>query len=208
MPFYATAKQLASKIPLLTLTALSCLGLSACGSPEVVKVPNKYAISGSISGKWSTDDNLQRLRLALVGVGVPNIFKSESTFPQNVVPNQATQDKTNPIYQFGADIPINVNLVGAYQLVAFVDKNNDATFNFGEPSANNPKLWLIYSSSNGTIGPFKTPKEWPLGGEISIPKINVAAGWNLYDLNKPLSETNPRQVRGDKSFDRYTLVKN
>ncbi|GBF07656.1 hypothetical protein DAERI_160034 [Deinococcus aerius] len=161
---------------LLPLTLI----LAACGS-RGVQAPDTYDLSGTIGGDWGQNP---RLRLALVGTGLPGVVTNDSARGQNIV---STGVNT---WQFGFDLPGIPAVAGVYQVVVFDDANNDATFNVGERFARN-KQWLIYSALGGNIGPVNVPAFLPGGGEELLPAMHVEQGWNLYNRNFPLSDTNP-----------------
>ena len=174
---------------LLPAALLLSLTLAACGQQEV-KAPADYALSGTIGGDWGT---APRLRLALVGTGVPVAVTNNSGIAQNVVSAGATS------WQYGFDLPGIPGLAGVYQVVAFDDANNDAKFTLGETVARN-RLWLVFSPAGGTFGPLDLPESWPGGGEL-LPEMTVSRGWNLYDRSQALGDGNPRAVTKITGYD-------
>lgn len=171
-------------------TLFMTLTLAACGKTEV-KAPVDYPLSGTLSGAWGSSP---RLRLALVGSGIPNPVTTNSAIGQNVVPLGAGS------YSFGFELPTPPlpNIAGVYQVVAFDDANNDAQLNLGEPFARN-RQWLVYSPVGGTVGPVNLPDF--LGGAEALPEMTVGRGWNLLDRAQPLSPTNPRPVTRLTGYD-------
>ena len=166
------------------------LTLAACGRDEV-KAPADYALSGTISGDWGASP---RLRLALIGGGVPIAATNRSDIAQHAV---STGVNT---WQYGFDLPGVPNVVGVYQVVAYDDANNDATFNLGEPVARN-RLWLVFSPKSGTYGPFNVPQDWPGGGTELLPEMTVSQGWNVYDRSQALGKGNPRAASKITGYD-------
>lgn len=165
--------------------------LVACQSAEV-KTPESYNLSGTISGSWGQQP---RLRLALVGTGLPNVYTNDSTYGQNVVDNH------NGTYSYGFDLPNFPNLVGVYQVVAFNDANNDATYDIGEEVGRNFQ-WLIYSPSDTTTPAVKIPEQFPwAAGEEAIPALKVSKGWNVFDRTQPTSINNPRPAGTITGYD-------
>lgn len=156
------------------------LSLAACGS-RGVQVPDSYDLSGTIGGDWGESP---KLRLALVGTGLPGAITNDSNQGQNVVSTGVHS------WQFGFDLPGIPAVAGVYQVVAYNDANNDATFNVGERFARN-RQWLIYSALSGNFPAVKVPEFLPGGGEELLPAMHVEQGWNLYDRTRPLSDTNP-----------------
>lgn len=157
---------------------LPLLALAACNR-ETVKAPGDYDLSGTLGGGWNTD---ARLRLALVGAGVPGVLTNNAALSQT--PLTAGQS-------FGVNLPGIPDVVGVYQVIAFDDRNNNAQFDPGEPFARN-RQWLMFSPRAGEIPALKVPENLPGGGEEVLPAMNVARGWNLYDRAQPLGSTNPR----------------
>lgn len=156
--------------------------LAACNTPSV-KLPDAYNLSGTISGKWGS---APRLRLALVGTGLPNVYTNNSTYEQNVV------DNLNGTYSYGFDLPNFPNLVGIYQVVAFNDANNNATYDIGEEVGRNVQ-WLIYTPSDGSTPAVNIPEQFPwAAGEEAIPAMKVSKGWNVFDRTQPTGISNPR----------------
>ncbi|ABF46588.1 hypothetical protein Dgeo_2294 [Deinococcus geothermalis DSM 11300] len=173
--------------PLLLLPLL----LAACGSQEV-KAPDAYDVSGTISGDWGAGP---RLRLALVGTGLPGAVTNDSRRGQNIVGTGAGT------WQFGFDLPGVPAVAGVYQVVVFDDANNDATFNpLTEKFARN-RQWLIYSAFSGTFPSVRVPEFLPGGGEELLPEMHVERGWNLYNRNLPLSGSNPSPAAKVSGYD-------
>ena len=165
--------------------------LAACGSPEV-KAPDAYDVSGTISGDWGASP---RLRLALVGTGLPGAVTNDSRRGQNIV-NTGTGS-----WQFGFDLPNVPAGAGVYQVVVFDDANNDATFNpLTEKFARN-RQWLIYSALSGVLPAVQVPAFLPGGGEELLPEMHVERGWNLYNRNLPLSGSNPSPAAKVSGYD-------
>lgn len=156
------------------------LVLAACGSRQV-QLPESYDLSGTVGGDWGSTP---RLRLALVGTGLPGVVTNDSNQSQNLV---STGLNT---WTFGFDLPNIPAVAGVYQVVVFDDANNDATFNIGEKFARN-RQWLIYSAASGTFPAVEVPEFLPGGGEELLPEMHVDQGWNLYDRAQPLSGSNP-----------------
>lgn len=173
----------------LTAALLLPLTLAACGQ-QTVKAPADYALSGTIGGDWGASP---RLRLALVGTGVPVAVTSDSGVAQNVV---GTGTNT---WQYGFDLPGLPGVAGVYQVVAFDDANNDARLTLGETVARN-RLWLIFSPAGGTFGPLDLPASWPGGGEL-LPQMTVSRGWNVYDRSAALGDGNPRAASKITDYD-------
>ncbi|WP_216323872.1 hypothetical protein [Deinococcus aestuarii] len=174
--------------PALLLLPLT-LTLAACGS-RGVQAPDAYDLSGTIGGNWGTD---ARLRLALVGTGFPDVLTNDGNQAQNVVSTGVNA------WNFGFDLPDRpslTSLFGAYQVVAYNDANNTGTYEVGETFARN-KQWLIYSTISGNVPAITLPG----GGEEITPAMTVSAGWNLYDRNFPLSDTNPRPAGKVTGYD-------
>lgn len=165
------------------------LTLAACGS-RGVQAPDAYDLSGTIGGDWGENP---RLRLSLVGTGLPGAVTNDSQRGQNVMSSGVN------VWQFGFDLPNIPAVAGVYQVVAYHDANNDATFNVGERFARN-RQWLIYSALSGTFPAVKVPEFLP-GGEELLPAMHVERGWNLYDRTIPLSDTNPRRAGKVTGYD-------
>ena len=157
---------------------LSLLALSACGQ-QPVGAPGDYDLSGTLGGKW---DAGARLRLALVGAGVPNIVTNTANLAQTPL---------HPGAAFGVNLPGIPDVLGLYQVIAFDDANNNGTFDPGETFARN-RQWLIFSPRGGEIPALKVPEGLPSAGEEALPAMTVAQGWNLYDRAQPLGAGNPR----------------
>lgn len=166
--------------PLFLLLLPLTLSLAACGS-RGVQAPGTYDLSGTIGGNWGENP---RLRLALVGTGLPGVVTNDSNQGQNIVSSGADT------WQFGFDLPNIPAVAGVYQVVVFDDANNDATFNVGETFARN-RQWLVYSALSGNFPAVQVPEFLPGGGEDLLPAMHVEGGWNLYNRNLPLSGTNP-----------------
>lgn len=175
---------------LLLAALLLPLTLAACGQ-QGVKVPADYALSGSLGGDWGTSP---KLRLALVGSGVPVAVTNDSTIAQNVVSTAANS------WQYGFDLPNIPGVAGVYQVVAYDDANNDARLSLGETVARN-RQWLVFSPAGGTFGPFELPDNWPGGGTELLPQMTVSRGWNLYDRSQALGDANPRAVGKITGYD-------
>ncbi|SMB88364.1 hypothetical protein [Deinococcus hopiensis] len=156
------------------------LVLAACGSRQV-QPPESYDLSGTVSGDWGTN---ARLRLALVGTGLPGVVTNDGNQSQNLVVSGAN------VWSFGFDLPNVPAAAGVYQVVVFDDANNDASFNVGERFARN-RQWLIYSALGGTFPSVKVPEFLSGAGEELLPEMHVEQGWNLYDRALPLSGSNP-----------------
>lgn len=175
---------------LLPAALLLPLILAACGQAEV-KAPADYALSGTLAGDWGASP---RLRLALVGTGVPVAVTNNSGIAQNVVGAGANT------WQYGFDLPNIPGVAGVYQVVAFDDANNDARLTLGETVARN-RLWLVFSPSDGTFGPLELPDTWPGGGAEVLPEMTVSRGWNLFDRSQPAGGANPRPVTKVTGYD-------
>lgn len=156
------------------------LSLAACGSREV-KAPDAYDLSGAIGGDWG---ETPKLRLALVGTGLPGVLTNDANRPQTPLIGNG-----NP-WTFGFDLPSIPAVAGVYQVVVFDDADNDNVFDVGEKFARN-KQWLIYSALEGSFPAVKVPEFLPSGGEELLPAMTVERGWNLYNRNFPLSAGNP-----------------
>ncbi|MVN85929.1 hypothetical protein GO986_04040 [Deinococcus sp. HMF7620] len=161
-------------LPALLLLSL----LSAC-RPQEVRPPDAYALSGTIAGDWGA---APRLRLALVGTGVPVAVTNTSAIGQNVVSSGPNT------WQFGFDLPGIPAVTGVYQVIAFDDANNNARYDVGETFARN-RQWLVYSPVSGTVDTVEIP-EFLGGGEL-LPAMTVTRGWNLYDRSVALGAGNP-----------------
>ncbi len=174
------------------LVALALLpALSACRSHDVLP-PEQYNLSGTLHGDWGASP---RIRLALVGTGLPNVLTNNSSYAQNVVTQSATGRS------FGFDLPSFPNLVGVYQVIAFDDANNNAQYDIGEKFARN-RLWLIYSPTDTTTPSVNLPEQFPwAAGEEALPAMNVKRGWNVYDRSQRLSATNPLAVQKVTGYD-------
>ena len=157
---------------------LALLALSACGK-QTVKAPGDYDLSGTLGGKW---DAGARLRLALVGAGVPNVVTNTANLAQTPL---------QPGAAFGVNLPGIPDALGLYQVIAFDDANNNGTFDPGETFARN-RQWLIFSPRGGEIPALKVPEGLPSAGEEALPAMTVAQGWNVYDRARPLGASNPR----------------
>lgn len=181
-------RALSVSLPLLLLPLL----LASCRSTPV-QSPEEYDLSGSISGHW---DSSPRLRLAIVGTGIPKILTNRSDLKQNVVVRG-----TAWAYGLNLDLPTLQNVAGVYQVVAFDDRNNDAKYEVGEPVARNRKF-LIYSPADAETPAVTIPAEFPwAAGEEAIPALNVKKGWNVYDRSQPLSSSNPYAVAKITGYD-------
>ncbi|GAA0512947.1 hypothetical protein [Deinococcus depolymerans] len=166
-----------SVLPALLLLSAA---LVAC-RPQEVRPPDAYPLGGTVSGTWGDSP---RLRLALVGTGIPGALTNNSAVPQNVVASAPNS------WQFGFDLPAPglFNVAGVYQVVVFNDANNDARYNVGETVARN-RLWLVVSPADATIPAVTLPDF--LGGAEALPAMTVRRGWNLYDQSRPLGSGNP-----------------
>lgn len=160
--------------------------LLSCGKRDV-QPPADYELSGTLGGEWQPD---ARLRLALVGVGLPKVLTNNANLPQT--PLRVGEP-------FGLDLPLP-GLVGAYQVIAFDDRNNNATYDLGEPLARN-RQWLIFSPNAGETPAFRVPENLPGAGEEAVPALTVARGWNLYDRATPLGSANPRPAGKVTGYD-------
>lgn len=164
--------------------------LVACQGKTVLP-PEQYDLSGTLSGDWGT---APRLRLALVGTGIPNVFTNKSDLSQNVVQEGSS-------YQFGFDLPGTRDVAGVYQVIAYDDRNNNAKYDIGEPMGRNRK-WLIYSPADAETPAVTIPAEFPwAAGEDAIPALNVKRGWNVYDRAEPLGSSNPAAVQKVTGYD-------
>ncbi|ADY26859.1 hypothetical protein Deipr_1726 [Deinococcus proteolyticus MRP] len=161
--------------PLLVSAAMLPL-LAACQSAP--RLPADHDLSGTISGEWREDANL---RLNLVGAGFPQTVTNTS----NLAQNKLAQPQGG--WQYGVDLPAAPNVVGAYQVIAFDDINNDAQYDVGEPFARNNQF-LIFSLQPGEFAGYKSG-EW-----LNIPPLKVNRGWNLYDASLPVGNGNPRSM--------------
>lgn len=166
------------------------LVLAACGARSV-QPPEHYDLSGTVSGAWGENP---RLRLALVGTGLPGVVTNDSNQSQNLVPAGPNT------WAFGFDLPSIPAVAGVYQVVVFHDANNDAAFNIGERFARN-RQWLIYSPVNGTFAAVKVPEFLPGNGSDLLPEMHLNQGWNFYDRALPLGETNPRPAGKVTGYD-------
>ena len=176
---------------LLSLSLLPLL--SACRGQDTLP-PEQYNLSGTLHGDWGAG---ARLRLALVGTGLPNVLTNDSTYRQNVVLRGAGT------YGFGFDLPSFPNLVGVYQVVAFDDANNNAKYDIGEKVARN-RLWLMYSPADTTTPTVNIPAEFPWeAGEEAIPAMTLKRGWNVYDRSQRLSESNPYSAAKITGYEIY-----
>ncbi|WP_291425349.1 hypothetical protein [Deinococcus sp.] len=178
--------------PLLLVPVLAPV-LAACHSTPVQN-PDSYVLSGTIHGDWGQSP---RLRLALVGTGLPKTFTNSSNIRQNVVDNGGVARS------FGFDLPTFPNVVGVYQVVAFDDTNNNAKYDIGEPVARN-RLWLIYSPTDTTTPQVNIPEQFPwAAGEQAIPSLSVKRGWNVYDRSQQISASNPYPASKITGYDIY-----
>lgn len=177
---------------LLAPLVLSALSLAACARQDV-KAPADYPLAGSLSGNWGASP---RLRLALVGTGIPVAVSTNSAIAQNVV---STGTNT---WSFGFDLPSPPlpNVAGVYQVVAFDDANNDASLTLGEPVARN-RQWLVYSPLGGSFAAVDIPEFLPGQGAELLPAMTVARGWNLLDRSQPMGAANPRAVTKVSGYD-------
>lgn len=169
------------------------LTLAACGQQDV-KTPQDYDLSGTISGDWGT---APRLRLSVVGVGLPNLIKKDDNQPQNVVRSASG-------WTFGLDLPRTPDLAGIYQVIAYDDANNSGSYDVGETFARN-RVWLIYSVRGGETPAVTVPAGLPWSGEEAVPALTVQQGWNVYDRNSPLSAGNPYAGPPTLKVTGYTL---
>ncbi|PTA68643.1 hypothetical protein [Deinococcus arcticus] len=165
----------ASVLPLL---ALGLLPLTAC-RPQEVRPPEAYALSGTIAGDWGQSP---RLRLALVGTGVPVAVTNTSTIDQNIVSTGVNS------WAYGFDLPTIPSVAGVYQVIVFDDSNNNARFDAGEAFARN-RQWLVFSPLDANLDAISIPEY--LGGAEVLPAMSVKRGWNLYDKTQPLGSGNP-----------------
>ncbi|GGR72078.1 hypothetical protein GCM10008959_37090 [Deinococcus seoulensis] len=173
------------------LPALLILGsLSAC-APQGVQAPETYPLSGRVSGDWGSSP---RLRLALVGTGIPGVVKNDSAIGQNLVSGGLNS------WEFGFDLPKPgaFNVAGVYQVVVFDDANNDTKYNVGEKFARN-RQWLIVSPVNGNFAGVNLPDF--LGGAEALPAMTLSSGWNLYDQSRPLGAGNPSAFTTLRDYD-------
>lgn len=178
----------------LTMSLVSC-------ASSVVKHPERYSISGTINAKWPKQNDTSRLRFALFGVGFPSTIKRQNNLSQNAV-----LDRENNVYNFGVDLPNRPDLAGVYQIVAYLDLNNDGDHNWGEPIANN-HMWLIYSSGDARTPQVKIPDGMPWAGVAIIPALQVKSGWNLYDVSQaPNTTANPRPIDANRGIANYDII--
>lgn len=182
-----TLKVMRSVLPALLLLSVV---LVAC-RPETVRAPDAYPLSGTVSGRWGDSP---RLRLALVGTGVPGAVRNDSAIGQNLEGNGLSG------WQFGFELPAPgvFNVAGVYQVVAFDDANNNARYDLGETVARNRK-WLVVSPVAARL-PEVTLPELLGGGEV-LPAMTVRSGWNVYDQSQALSGTNPAPFTTLTSYD-------
>ncbi|MFT2721785.1 hypothetical protein ACMT4L_17480 [Deinococcus sp. A31D244] len=166
-----------SVLPALLLLSAA---LVAC-RPHEVRAPDAYPLSGTVAGRWGDSP---RLRLALIGTGVPGALTNKSDIGQNVVGSSLNG------WQFGFELPAPgvFNVAGVYQVVAFDDANNDAQYDVGETVARNRK-WLVVSPTDANIPAVTLPAF--LGGGEALPAMTVRSGWNVYDQSQPLGSANP-----------------
>lgn len=169
-----------------TFLLLPLLALASCGK-QTVRAPGDYDLSGTLRGDWTGAN----LRLALVGAGLPNLLTNASTLAQTPL---------QPGSAFGVDLPSLPDAIGVYQVIAFDDRNNNATYDPGEAVARNSQ-WLIFSPRGGEIPALKVPQNLPGAGEELLPALTVEQGWNLYDRAQPLSGTNPRAGKKVTGYD-------
>lgn len=182
-----TLKVMRSVLPALLLLSVV---LVAC-RPEEVRAPDAYPLAGTVSGRWG---DTPRLRLALVGTGIPGAVKNDSAIGQNLVSSGLNS------WEFGFDLPAPgvFNVAGVYQVVVFNDANNDTKYNVGETFARN-RQWLIVSPVNGDFSGVNLPDF--LGGAEALPAMTVRSGWNVYDQSQPLGNANPAPFTTLTSYD-------
>lgn len=182
-----TLKVMRSVLPALLLLSVV---LVAC-RPQEVRAPDAYPLAGTVSGRWGDSP---RLRLALVGTGIPGAVKNDSAIGQNLVSSGLNS------WEFGFDLPAPgvFNVAGVYQVVVFDDANNDTKYNVGETFARNRK-WLVVSPADANI-PEVTLPELLGGGEV-LPAMRVRSGWNVYDQSRPLGNANPAPFTTLSSYD-------
>lgn len=182
-----TLKVMRSVLPALLLLSVV---LVAC-RPQEVRAPDAYPLAGAVSGRWGDSP---RLRLALVGTGIPGAVKNDSAIGQNLVSSGLNS------WEFGFDLPAPgvFNVAGVYQVVAFDDANNNARYDLGETVARNRK-WLVVSPADANI-PEVTLPELLGGGEV-LPAMRVRSGWNVYDQSRPLGNANPAPFTTLSSYD-------
>lgn len=171
---------------LAPLLSLGAAGLSGC-APRGVQPPESYDLSGRIGGDWGATAASAgpRLRLALVGTGVPGVVTNLGNQPQNVV---GTPEGG---WLFGLNLPRWPDLAGAYQVIAYDDANNSGTYDLGEPFARN-RVWLLYSPRGGELPALRAPAGFPGSDEDALPAMTLTQGWNVYDRRAPLGANNPR----------------
>lgn len=175
--------------PMRAVWWISVLGLSvglvACQRGGV-KPPENYDVSGTITGDWGQSP---KLRLALVGTGLPDVMTNKGNLPQNV-PDLPTDGG----WHYGVDIPTVPSILGLYQIVAYDDTDNSGTFNLGEPVARN-RQYLIFSPTTRHTDEVKMP-DLPLLPKTAtlLPAMDLTRGWNLYDASQPLDSLNPRPL--------------
>ncbi|WP_291430334.1 hypothetical protein [Deinococcus sp.] len=162
------------------LPALVLIALVAC-RPQEVRTPDAYPLAGTVGGRWGESP---RLRLALIGTGVPGALTNKSDIGQNLVGSSLNS------WQFGFELPAPgvFNVAGVYQVVAFDDANNNAQYDVGEVVARNRK-WLVVSPLDARIPEVMLPDL--LGGGEVLPAMTVRSGWNVYDQSQPLGSANP-----------------
>ncbi|MPY67072.1 hypothetical protein F8S09_10275 [Deinococcus sp. SDU3-2] len=182
----------------LSLLLPVALLLAACGSREA-RPPEAHDLSGTVSETWA-----EKPRLALVGIGLPDAFKNESRYEQTAV------RQSDGTWTFGMDLPPVPDVLGVYQVVAFVDRDGDARFDpdeVGQAARN--RQWLIFSpadmeSKRVTISASSRLREYfpEWDGEV-LPALRLKRGWNLYDHAAALTGDNPRPVKkeGEPGYD-------
>ncbi|UFA49751.1 hypothetical protein [Deinococcus radiophilus] len=156
--------------------------LLLAGCQTAPKAPADHDVTGTITGEWREG---AKLRLNLVGVGFPTTVTSTSNLKQNVSAGEEG-------WTFGVDLPAYPNLAGVYQIAAFDDTSGDATYDPGEQFARNT-LYLVFSPATTEVGPWT----WE---PVTIPKMNVERGWNLYDSSEDLGAAKPRSVTKVTSY--------
>lgn len=181
----------------ITVFALLAAALVVSCGPKAPTPVKNHDVTGQISGDWGKD---AKVRLAVVGGGLPNLFVNEGALDQKLEFDSATK-----IYKFGVNLDNVKNDIGAYQIVAYNDISGNGKLDLKEPFARNDKF-MIYSPKDQTYGgvKIKFPKEVPIKVDINFPKMTLKEGWNMFDTKKAVGADNPVSV---SKFTEYNIAK-
>lgn len=177
----------------VTVFALLTAALVACGQQEAVDIKD-HDVTGTISGDWGQD---AKVRLALVGGGLPNLVVNKGNLRQNL-----KLDETTKKYNFGVELNSGGNAVGLYQVVAYNDIDGNGELGLNEQPARNNKF-LFYSPSNKDFDGIKItlPKEIGISIEVNLPKMTLKKGWNLFNADQAVTDTNPVALSKITNYD-------